>query len=52
MSLLHQLKKDNFVLGAILGLVLPALAYLVVLGVDLAIRRISGAEEVLEQSTM
>lgn len=48
----EMLKKDSFLLGALLGILLPALAFAVIFGIDYGIRTLNGATEVLEQSTM
>lgn len=52
MKMFEMLKKDSFLLGALLGVLLPALAFVVIFGIDYGIRTLNGAEVVLEQSTM
>ena len=51
-TLLSKLKRDDFLLGGILGLVLPGLAFLLIFGIHSLLVRISGNPRLLEISTM
>ncbi|HRY98634.1 MAG TPA: hypothetical protein P5550_06200 [Bacteroidales bacterium] len=47
-----KLKNDAYWLGGMLGILLPAMAYGIIRGIDLILQRLSGQEQVLEPATM